>query len=150
MNPINPHDEVEYGRILSAGVPLVKIKMLIVALSVAAASPTLATPAAGAGQWERVGSATLAIGRDRELIQIRNSVRIRRIRVCVATRAVRIESLSLGFLNGELQELPIRRRLGLRRCSLIFPVRHGEMRTALAKYAPFTSEPRPFLSVEAK
>lgn len=97
-----------------------KLTMAFAFLSLAAAAPTAAQ-----AQWILLGSKSVSLSGDRDVVSARGEGTFSRIRLCVRQRAVHFNDLDVLFGNGVRQDLQIRSVIGPGDCTRAIDIRGG-------------------------
>jgi hypothetical protein len=97
-----------------------RITMAFAFLALAAAAPTAAQ-----AQWVLLGSKSVSLSGDRDIVSARGEGTFSRIRLCVHQRAVHFYDLDVVFGNGARQDLQIRRVIGPGDCTRAIDIRGG-------------------------
>jgi hypothetical protein len=99
------------------------ISRLIMALAFLAL--VAAAPTAAQAQWILLGSKSVSLSADRDVVSARGEGTFSRIRLCVRQRAVRFHDLDVVFGNGAPQDLQIRSVIGPGDCTRAIDIRGG-------------------------
>lgn len=97
-----------------------RITMAFAFLALAAAAPTAAQ-----AQWVLLGSKSVSLTADRDIVSARGEGAFSRIRLCVLQRAVRFHDLDIVFGSGARQDLQIRSVIAPGDCTRAVDIRGG-------------------------
>ncbi|MCX8477167.1 MAG: hypothetical protein MT490_15370 [Sphingomonas sp.] len=124
-----------------------------------ALAPLLASPSAEAQRmlWDRVGSVEVRVGSTRETIWVPGRQRYREVRLCVARRALRINSFTIDFPMRQgrwphEQSVPLNRTVSPGQCTRATWIRGGprDIRRVELRLARSNAGPRATVRLEAR
>lgn len=93
--------------------------MKVMPLALFAGLATLGAAAVAQPGWELIGSRSVGLAVDRDVISVRGRDRHRQLRLCAAGGAVHIIDLDIRFANGGHQDVPMRARLRAGGCTRV-------------------------------
>lgn len=133
---------------------MLRPRMLFIGL---AAATTACAPNAPPGdrqqaRWQTLGAASLRLGTNSEIIQVRGADWHRQVRLCVDRRAVRITDARIEFTRGASQRITGQQTIRAGDCSFAANLRgsDGLMREIRLNFFRMTSGSRPLVRVQVR